>query len=290
MMPQDSAPSRQSGVAAYAPKTDLPSQQYGVDTDKQDTELKVAVIGAGVAGITTAWELTTEGHKVTIFDKAGGIAEGASFGSPGWIGLAGLTGWDNVSPIWPKVGPWGLTTSASWWRRPGALRWLSALKKHNAPAHQPALFSANLDLAALSVDRLRRTVSQPGVDVERSQGMMVLMRSETDLAPYRQGLHRLANRDIKIAEIDAASAKQLEPGLSDDIAPAARWWLADDEIINGRQWLNIVKADLLRLGCVVQMNTQVIALNSGGNLTYQVASQPRQSQTFDAVVVCAGHQ
>jgi D-amino-acid dehydrogenase len=187
-------------------------------------------------------ELTTDGHAVTVFEKAGGIAEGASFASPGWIGLTGLTGWDTVSPTWPKVGPGGLTTSAGWWRRPGARRWLSAMKKHTTPDHQLMLFSTSLDLATLSVERLRRTLSQPGVDVERSQGIMVLIRSEADLAPYTAGLLRLKDRDIKVADIDPAEAKKLEPGLTDDAVPAIRWWLADDEVINGRQWLGSVES------------------------------------------------
>ena len=243
-----------------------------------------------MAGIATAWELTTDGHAVTVFEKAGGIAEGASFASPGWIGLTGLTGWDTVSPTWPKVGPGGLTTSAGWWRRPGARRWLSAMKRHTTPEQLSILFSTSLDLATLSVERLRRTLSQPGVDVERSQGIMVLIRSDADLAPYTAGLLRLKDRDIKVADIDPAEAKKLEPGLTDDAVPAIRWWLADDEVINGRQWLGVLKADALRRGCVIQMNTNVTALNPGAKLTYQVASQPRQTQSFDAVVVCTGHQ
>jgi len=51
------------------------------------------------------------------------------------------------------------------------------------------------------------------VDVERSQGIMVLIRSDADLAPYTAGLQRLKDRDVKVADIDAAEAKKLEPGL-----------------------------------------------------------------------------
>lgn len=256
----------------------------------QGTKLRVAVIGAGVAGIATAWELTADGHTVSVFDKTGGIAEGASFASPGWVGMAGLTGWDSVSPTWPKVGPAGLTTSASWWGRSGARRWLSAMKQHSTPPHQAALFATSLDLATLSADRLRQTLSQPGVDVERSQGVMMLMRSDTDAAPYAAGLQRLRDREVKVVELDPAGAKKLEPGLSDDTLPVARWWLPEDEIINGRQWLSLLKTDAMRRGCVFQMNTSVISLHAGGRLTLQTGSQPRQEQVFDAVVVCAGHQ
>jgi len=261
-----------------------------VGSQTQGTKLRVAVIGAGVAGIATAWELTTDGHTVSVFDKTGGIAEGASFASPGWVGMAGLTGWDSVSPTWPKVGPAGLTTSASWWGRSGARRWLCAMKQHSTPPQQATLFATSLDLATLSADRLRQTLSQPGVDVERSQGVMVLMRSEADAAPYAAGLQRLKGREVKVVELDSAGAKKLEPGLSDDTVPVARWWLPEDEIINGRQWLSLLKTDAMRRGCVFQMSTSVISLHAGGRLTLQTGSQTCQERVFDAVVVCAGHQ
>jgi len=38
-----------------------------------ETEKEVAVVGAGVGGLTTAWILRQRGHKVTVFDKASEI-------------------------------------------------------------------------------------------------------------------------------------------------------------------------------------------------------------------------
>ena len=37
--------------------------------------MKVAVIGAGVIGITTAYELATQGHHVSVFERNGAAAE-----------------------------------------------------------------------------------------------------------------------------------------------------------------------------------------------------------------------
>lgn len=252
--------------------------------------MKVAVIGAGVAGIATAWELTADGHTVTVFDKASGIAEGASFASPGWIGLSGLTGWDAVSPAWPRIGPGGLTTSANWLKRSGTLRWLSAMKKHNEPTQQAALFDTSFELASLSVARMRETLSKPSTETERSQGMMMLMRSDADRSACAAGLQRLKDKGVAIVELDAAASKKLEPGLSDDTIPVCRWWLADDEVINGRQWLTLLKADAMRRGCTFEMSTQVSALHPGGQVMTESASKPKPAQVFDAVVVCAGHQ
>lgn len=55
---------------------DLESKMPYLPEKKKDSGKKVAVIGAGPAGLTCAWYLAAEGHKVTIFErhsKAGGM-------------------------------------------------------------------------------------------------------------------------------------------------------------------------------------------------------------------------
>jgi D-amino-acid dehydrogenase len=43
--------------------------------------MHVIVIGAGVAGLTTAWLLQQEGLRVTVLDRAGAAGQGASRGN-----------------------------------------------------------------------------------------------------------------------------------------------------------------------------------------------------------------
>jgi D-amino-acid dehydrogenase len=41
--------------------------------------MKIVVLGAGVIGVSTAYELGRQGHEVTVIDKASSVASGASF-------------------------------------------------------------------------------------------------------------------------------------------------------------------------------------------------------------------
>jgi D-amino-acid dehydrogenase len=45
---------------------------------------RVAVVGAGIVGLSVAWFLQEEGFEVTVFDSRG-VAAGASAGNAGWI-------------------------------------------------------------------------------------------------------------------------------------------------------------------------------------------------------------
>ena len=46
--------------------------------------MKIAIVGAGVAGVTTAYELARHGHTVTVFERRASAAEETSF-APGAV-------------------------------------------------------------------------------------------------------------------------------------------------------------------------------------------------------------
>ena len=42
--------------------------------------MKIAIVGAGIVGVTTAYELAADGHEVTVFERRGtaAVATGSS--------------------------------------------------------------------------------------------------------------------------------------------------------------------------------------------------------------------
>ena len=47
--------------------------------------MRVAVLGAGIAGVTTAWELLRDGYQVTLIDRGSDAANFTSFANAGLL-------------------------------------------------------------------------------------------------------------------------------------------------------------------------------------------------------------
>ncbi|TIN61281.1 MAG: FAD-dependent oxidoreductase, partial [Mesorhizobium sp.] len=59
------------------------------------------ILGGGVVGITTAYQLQKDGHTVTVLEQASQVAEGASWANAGMIAPGHSFVWS--SPAAPKI-------------------------------------------------------------------------------------------------------------------------------------------------------------------------------------------
>ena len=84
--------------------------------------MRVAVLGAGITGLATAWYLLEDGHEVTVVDKNVGPGLGTSYANGAQLSysyVAPLAG----PGVLPKIPPWLL-------RRDSPLRFYPALDAH----------------------------------------------------------------------------------------------------------------------------------------------------------------
>ena len=61
--------------------------------------MKIAIIGAGVVGVTTAYMLGKYGHDVTVFDREPGAAMESSFANGGQLSASNAEVWTR----WPTI-------------------------------------------------------------------------------------------------------------------------------------------------------------------------------------------
>ena len=279
--------------------------------------MRVAVIGAGIIGVTTAYELASDGHEVSVFERQGTPAAETSFANAGVIAPGYVTPW--AAPGMPgKVLGHLLSRHAPVRLRggmsPGTVAWLwkwwRACRLRTYQANRLRMQR----LAFFSRARLHAVSQTLQLDYERSEGYLVLLRTAKDLAMVQPSLALLNPLTTRFQVLDASQCHAVEPGINVDTPLHAGIHLPDDEVGNCRQFAHLLRAEAQKLGATFHFQTDVLRIEPGSppRLIYghaedsQTAPKPKRSRSsrrgfgdtqflqnepvdepFDAVVVCA---
>lgn len=251
--------------------------------------MHIAIIGAGVVGITTAYELAADGHQVTVFERHTAAAAETSFANAGVVAPGYVTPW--AAPGMPgKVARYLLKRHApvtlGWPLGARDLawiaRWLRACKLDAYLANRARMQR----LAFYSRDRLHQLTQDLRLAYDRSDGYMVLLRSEQDARLVEPGLQVLQDAGVRFARLDAAAARQVEPALSPGMDFHGAIQLPDDEVGNCRQFCMLLKTEAQGLGVDFQFGSTIARVEAGPPATLRLADGTVRS--FDALVCCAG--
>lgn len=252
--------------------------------------MRVAVIGAGIIGITTAYELAADGHEVTVFERRGTAAEETSFANAGVVAPGYVTPW--AAPGMPgkvfshlfsrhapvKIGlPLSGSDLAWMWK------WYQSCKLDTYLANRARLQR----LAFYSRERLHQLTAELQLEYDRSPGYMVLLRSEKDSRLVQPGLQVLRDAGTAFRELNADEVRKIEPAINSDTEFLGGIHLPNDEVANCRQFALLLKNEAQRIGVNFEFNKAVAHLERAQPASILIAgeSSPR---SFDQVVMCAG--
>ncbi|MEO5698250.1 MAG: FAD-dependent oxidoreductase [Burkholderiaceae bacterium] len=280
--------------------------------------MKIAVIGAGIIGVTAARELAADGHQVTAFEGAGSVAAESSFANPGILSPGLVTPWS--APGAPARVLRQLLSRTSAVRMPsGAAAASVAWAWRCWRASRSRTYAANCvrmqRLAYYSREQLHRVTRAMSLDYERSDGCLMLLRTPDDLARAQHALSMLRASRTRFEVLDAARCREVEPALNPQAPLHAGIHLPDDEVGNCRQFANLLRAEAQRLGVHFQFHTRVQKIVAGSRPELvSIYAPPEEdsmpmagpdgdasgqaqdtrpmvrvpvSESFDAVIVCA---
>lgn len=251
--------------------------------------MRVAVIGAGIVGVTTAYELAAEGHAVTVVDRRASVAAETSFANAGVVAPGYVTPW--AAPGMPskvlrhllsRHAPVRLAGLRALGQLPWMWRWLLACRRS---VHAPNR-AAMQRLAQFSRERILELTHALRLEYEQADGYLVLLRTERELRAARAGLPVLAELGIAHEVLDAEAARRVEPALNPQARLHAAIHLPQDGVGNCRQFAHLLKAEAVRLGAEFRFNAPVAKLLPGQPAQLQLADGA--CIEADAVVVCAG--
>jgi len=249
--------------------------------------MKIAIVGAGVVGIATAFELADSGHEVTVFEKNAAASESASFANGGihscsfTVPLTGsrLHG-NHFNRLHRGIGQ----LSKARWAKPSNLKWLwKQSANHTRDSHGLRVAFAQ-QMARLGLEISDHWITQHQWDVEQSDGHLILLRNESELDSYDSVLQSLKDTEQTYRLLERAELDALEPALhgADSVFKALH--IPGDRVMNCRQFALLAKQAAQHNGANFRFDAEVAAIS--GQSKPQLRLQNGESASFDHIVVC----
>lgn len=254
--------------------------------------MRVAVLGAGVVGVATAWYLTADGHDVTLIERRSGPALETSFANAGGVcpGFAGP--WAAPGMSW-KAFKWLFRSQAPLKLRPRAdpaqWRWLWAFWR-NCTSEAFAANKARMQrMAHYSKACLVALRAETGIAYDNaSNGVLQVFATDEEMEGGARSARVLADLGIEHRLVDRDAMLAIEPALDRGTVPlVGGLHLPGDETGDCHLFCRELTALLAGRGCGMMFDTDVLGFVLQGDRVV-AAETDRGLVEADAFVVATG--
>ena len=263
-----------------------------------DMAPRVAVIGAGIAGITTAYDLVKRGAQVTIFDRHPYAAMETSFANGGQLSASNAEVWNSWATVWKGL-KWMTTPGApllvnptpTWHKVSWMMSFIGAIPRYEENT------VTTVRLAMEARERLTAMAAAEGIDFDReNRGILHFYASkeEFDKAAKVSKLYEkggLERRAVTLAEMQS-----IEPALKGKYYGG--YFTPSDFTGDIHKFTTGLAKACERLGVEMRLSDEVLSVTaSDGGVTVisqstepslEHTAPPTQVNQFDRIVVCGG--
>jgi len=254
--------------------------------------MKVIVLGAGVVGVTSAYQLAKAGHEVTVVDRQEGPALETSFANAGEVSFGYCSPW--AAPGIPlKAMKWLFMDHAPLILRPkmdtAMLSWMVQMLM-NCTSERYAINKSRMlriaDYARISLAQVR---AETGIAYdERMQGTLQLFRTQQQLDASAKDVKALAADGVPYEVLDPEGCIRVEPALKHVREKIVGGLLTPkDETGDCFKFTNALALKAAELGVTFAYGTNVKSLDVDGGTVRGVVTD-RETLRADAVVVALG--
>jgi len=254
--------------------------------------MRVAVLGAGVIGVTSAYYLAKAGHDVTVIERQPGPALETSHANAGEISPGYASPW--AAPGIPvKAVKWLLMNHPPLILRPRLdgemIGWMLSMLRNCTQARYALNKGRMVRLAEYSRDRLIDLRAQTGITYdERMRGTLQLFRTQGQLDGTAKDIEVLKAGGVPFELLDAAGCVAAEPGLAnarDTLVGGLR--LPNDETGDCFKFTTALAEIAAGLGVKFRYGVRITGLKTEGGRVSAVATS-EGDVTADAYLAAMG--
>jgi len=245
----------------------------------------IAVIGAGITGVTTAFQLVERGFEVTVFDRNRYPAMETSFANGGQLSASNAEVWTTWATVlkglkWmtQRNAPLLVNPKPSWHKASWMAEFLGNIPRYKANTVQ----TARMAIAARGY--LLDMAERGGVDFDfMPGGILHFYKTEKDFAHGRKVTGLLAQGGLERRELSSAEVAARAPELHGDILGG--FWTETDATGDIHKYTVGLARWLERQGVHFELGHDVRDVRADDAC---VTVEARATSRFDGVVVAAG--
>lgn len=251
------------------------------------------VLGAGVIGVTTAWELAKTGRAVTVIDRETGPALATSFANAGLVAPGHALTW--ASPRAPRI------LFKSLYRDDQALRLKLTADPHmwawclrflmNCTAERARTNTLRkLRLCAYSQQSLQALVAETGVEYDAvRRGLLYVYRDAAALERGMANMAILREGGQHMEALDGAGVARIEPAFETSRTPVAGGvYCPGDESGDAHKFTSALADRCQAAGVQFRYGATVVGLDADGDRVTGVLLADGNRIEADEVVLALG--
>lgn len=260
--------------------------------------LNVAVIGGGITGVTTAYNLVKRGARVTLFDRHPYTAMETSFANGGQLSASNAEVWNSWTTVWKGL-KWMTTPGApllvnprpSWHKISWMLEFIGSIPKYE----ENTVTTVRLAIEARA--HLLRMAAEEGIDFDcEKRGILHFYENRKDFEAAARATALLAKGGLERRAVTPSEIKSIEPALRGTYHGG--FYTESDFTGDIHKFTNGLAKACQRLGVTMRLSDEVLSAKASdhGVTVISQSTEPHLEKTapatevhvFDRVVVCGG--